>query len=228
MAIGRRRRGTVVVAAALMLAATVSCSSAKDESSSSSGESPTPTSAAEAQPKADFTNVTPEMFVGRTAVPNGLALAFTPPEISTDVPPNDPVTPPECGPIFFGPTPTQYGSIGWQTPPSDTGTGSGYKLFLIVPAERPDIKSLVGKCSTIEHQGSTVNVAALPLQGVPDWATATRTTTDGADGATIIGLFRGLYISVTFSQTPAGDLAVGDSDGLVRLFYEQVKKLEAM
>jgi hypothetical protein len=138
------------------------------------------------------------------------------------------VTPPECGPIFFGPTPTQYGSVAWQTPPSDTGSGSGYKLFLIVPAERPDIAALVGKCSKIEHQGSTVDVTPLPLQGVPDWATATRTTTEGADGATIIGLFRGLYISVTFSQTPAGDLAVGDSDGLVRLFYEQVKKLEAM
>lgn len=220
----RHRRRTAVIAAAFMMAATVSCSSAADDSSAGQ-ESAAPASAE--SPKPDFTQVKGPMFVERTGLLNGLGMVFTPPDIKTDVgAPNGPVVPPECGPIFWGPTPTQFGSESWST--MTPTKNSGFKLILTVPAERTDFAALVGKCGTIEHQGASVTVTPLSLPGVPQWATAMRTAAEGADGAQIIGLYRGLYISVVFNQTPAGDLAADDSDALARLFYEQVRKLESL
>jgi hypothetical protein len=49
-----------------------------------------------------------------------------------------------------------------------------------------------------------------------------------ADGVGIIGLFRGLYVSVAFTQRPGGDLSSADTDALAKLFNDQVAKLEAM
>ena len=72
-------------------------------------------------------------------------------------------------------------------------------------------------------------VSPLPLPGVPSWANATRITAQGADGgAGIIGLCRGLYVSVAFTQKPGGDLSPNDTNALVKLFNDQVAKLEAI
>jgi hypothetical protein len=120
--------------------------------------------------------------------------------------------------------------VSWSAPksPDAPTAASEFKLVLTVPAERTDFASLVGKCSSIEYQGSTVTIAPLALQGVPTWATATRTSTKGADGAGIIGLHRGLYVSVAFNKTPAGELSPDETNALARLFYEQVTKLDTM
>jgi hypothetical protein len=74
----------------------------------------------------------------------------------------------------------------------------------------------------------TTTISALPMLGVPSWALATRVVAHGADGAGILGLCRGLYISVSFTQQPVGDLSPNDTDALVKLFNNQVAKLEAI
>jgi hypothetical protein len=91
---------------------------------------------------------------------------------------------------------------------STNNEGKVFTLFLVVPAERPDFRSLLAKCGTIEYQGITTTASPLPLPGLPSWAIATRITAQGADGAGagIIGLCRGLYVSVAFTQKPGGDL----------------------
>ncbi len=66
------------------------------------------------------------------------------------------------------------------------------------------------------------------MPGVPSWATPTRIFASGADGAGIIGLCRGLYVSVAFTQKPGGDLSPNDTSALVKLFNDQVAKLEAI
>jgi hypothetical protein len=217
-----------VTAAACMVVMTVSCSSPVNKSAAPGSETPP-------KPKPEFTQVTSSMFVDRSAVPDSSAMEFTAPTISSDTQgPTDPVDPPECAPIFWGPAHTQAGSVIWSTMKSaGTSTnneGRAFNLFLAVPAERPDLRSLLGKCGTIEYQGGTITVSPLPLPGLPSWAIATRITAQGADGAGagIIGLSRGLYVSVAFTQKPGGDLSPNDTDALVKLFNDQVAKLEAI
>jgi hypothetical protein len=132
--------------------------------------------------------------------------------------------------MFWGPNPTQAGTVTWSTTRSP-GTSTNFKVFTLsleVPAERPDLRSLLGKCGTIEYQGVTFTVSPLPLPGLRSWSTATRTTTQGADGVGIIGLYRGLYVGVAFTQKPGGDISPNDTNALVKLFNDQVAKLEAM
>jgi hypothetical protein len=101
-------------------------------------------------------------------------------------------------------------------------------LFLAVPAERPDLRSLLAKCGTVKFQGAIATTAPLPLPGLPSWALATRVAADAASGAGIIGLYRGLYVSVAFTQKPGADLSPNDTNALVKLFNDQVAKLEAI
>ncbi len=164
------------------------------------------------------------MFVDQSAVPNSSAMKFSPPEINDVEGTGDPVDPPECGPSYWGPTPTQAGTVSW----SSVGEGRFFFLFLSVPAERPDLRSLLGKCGTVKFQGVTTTAALLPLPGLPSWALATRVGTQGTGGAGIIGLCRGLYVSVAFTQKAGGDLSPNDTDALVKLFNTQVAKLEAI
>jgi hypothetical protein len=218
-------RRLAVAAMACMVAIAASCSSAVDK--------PVAPESTQAPQKPELTQVTSSMFVDRSAVPNNAATEFSAPDISSDMQgPSDPVDPPECGPIFWGPTPTQAGSISWSTlrstGASTNNDGRYFHLFLVVPAERPDLRSLLGKCGTVKAQGATTRVSALSLPGLPSWALATRIIAPGADGAGIIGLCRGLYVSVAFTQKPGGDLSPNDTDALVKLFNDQVAKLEAI
>jgi hypothetical protein len=50
----------------------------------------------------------------------------------------------------------------------------------------------------------------------------------GGGGAGIIGLCRGLYVSVVFAQQPGGDISPNDTNALAKLFNDQVAKLEAI
>jgi hypothetical protein len=217
-------RRLAVTAAACMVAMTVSCTSPANE--------PVAPETSEPPPKPELTQVTTSMFVDRSAVPNSSAMEFTAPTIDDVEGPGDPVDPPGCEPMFWGPTPTQAGSASWSsTKPAGASTNSEGRFFnlaLIVPAERPDLRSLLGKCGTVEYQGITTRVSALPMPGLPSWAVATRIIAHGADGAGIIGLCRGLYVSVAFTQQPVGDLSPNDTDALVKLFNDQVAKLEAI
>jgi len=193
-----RLRRFAVTAAAFMMVTTVSCSSVANQSAA-------PTSS-EPPPRPELTQVTTSMFVDRSAVPNSAAMEYTPPDISSDIEEtNDPVNPPECAPIFWGPSPTEAGSASWSSTTS-SGTSTTLKvfnLFLVLSAERPDFTTLLGKCRTIEYQGLTSTVTPLPLAGLPSWSTPTRIVVPEADGAGIIGLCRGLYVSVAFTQSPA-------------------------
>jgi hypothetical protein len=187
----------------------------------------------EAPQKPEFTHVTGSIFVGRSAVPNGAAMEFTAPStVSTTSGSDDPVDPPECEPIFWGPASTEAESVSWSTMRSaGTSTnreGKVFNLFLAVPSERPDLKSLLGKCGTIKFQGITTTASPLSLPGLPNWAVASRINAQGADGAGIIGLCRGLYVSVAFTQLPGGTLSEDDSDALAKLFNDQVAMLEAI
>ena len=202
---------------------TVSCSSSGTKSAAPGSD--------ETPQKPEFTQVTSSMFVDRSAVPNSAAMEFTAPSISSYPPgSNDPVDPPECGPLYWGPRPTQAGSVTWSTTRSP-GTSTNFKvfhLFLLVPAERPDFRSLLGKCGTFKYQGVTFTVSPLPLQGLPSWSTAYRFTVGGVDNAGIIGPYRGLYVSALFNQKSGGDLSPNDTNALVKLFNDQVAKLEAI
>jgi hypothetical protein len=213
-----------VIAAACIVVMAVSCSSDLINT--------TPPESNEPPEKPEFTQVTSSMFVDRSAVPNSAAMEFTAPSIISDFEESsEPVDPPECAPIFWGPAPTQAGSVSWSTTTSP-GSSTNLKvfhLFLSVPAERPDLAGLRAKCGTIEFRGVTTTVSPLSLPGLPSWANATRiTTTMGADGAGIIGLCRGVYVSVAFTQKPGGDISPNDMNTLVKLFNDQVAKLEAM
>ena len=78
-----------------------------------------------------------------------------------------------------------------------------------------------------------MTMSPLALPGLPSWSTAYRVTVGGvdgadADGAGIIGPYRGLYVSVAFTQKPSGDLSPNDTNALVKLFNDQVAKLEAI
>lgn len=195
---------------------TISCSSTASKPAAPENSDP--------PPKAELTQVTTSMFVDRSAVPNNSAMKFTPPEINDVEGAGDPVEPPECGPIYWGPTSTQAGTVSW----SSADEGRFFFLFLSVPAERPDLRSLLGRCGSVKFQGVTTTAALLPLPGVPSWALATRIGTQGTGGAGIIGLCRGLYVSVAFAKKSAGDLSPSDTDALVKLFNDQVTKLEAI
>jgi hypothetical protein len=216
-----------VTAAAFMVAMAVACSSAANKSAAP-GSEPSP------KPKPELTQVTASMFVDRSAVPNSAAMEFTAPDISDIQGSNDPVDPPECAPLLWGPETTQAGSVTWSTMrsagTSTNNDGKFFNLFLAVPAQRPDLRSLLGKCGTIEYQGAATSVTLLHLPGLPSSATATRITAQGADaaGAGIIDLCRGLYVSVVFTQKPGGDISPKDTNALVKLFNDQVAKLEAI
>lgn len=208
-----------------MVAMTVSCSSAVNNSATTGGS--------EAPQKPELTQVTSSMFVDRSTVPNSAAMEFAAPTIRSDAHgPTDPVDPPECAPIFWGPANTQLGAVSWSTMRS-AGTpandeGRVFNVWLAVPAERPDLRGLLGKCGTIEFQGNTATASLLSLPGLPSWALATRVTAPGADGAGVIGLCRGLYVSVAFTQQPGGEISPVDTNVLVELFNDQVAKLEAI
>ena len=111
---------------------------------------------------------------------------------------------------------------------STNNEGKVFNLFLTVSTERPNLGSLLRKCGTIKYQGDTTTLSPLPLPGLPSWSTAYRVTTRGADGAGIIGICRGLYVSVVFTQQPGGDISPNDTNALVKLFNDQVAKLEAI
>jgi hypothetical protein len=208
-----------------MVVMTVSCSSVASKSAAPGSS--------EAPQKPEFTQVTSSMFVDRSAVPNSAAMEFTAPSISSyTTGSNDPVDPPECAPLYWGPDGTQAGSVSWSTMKSLGASTNNerkiFNLFLAVPAERPDFSSLLGKCGTIEYQGHTTTATPLPLPGLPSWSTAYRVTVGGVNGAGIIGLCRGLYVSVVFAQQPGGDLSPNDTNALAKLFNDQVAKLEAI
>jgi hypothetical protein len=211
----------------VVVVVTVSCSSSVTK--------PAAPSSNETPQKPEFAPVTSSMFVDRSAVPDSAAMKFTAPSISSDAQgPTDPVDPPECAPIFWGPAHTQAGSASWSTMrsagTSTNNEGKVFNLFLVVPAERPDLRSLLGKRGTIEYQGHTNTESPLTLPRLPSWAIAMHITAQGADGdgAGIIGPCRGLYVSVAFTQKPGGDLSPNDTNALVKLFNDQVAKLEAI
>jgi len=213
-----------VTAAAFMVVMTVSCSSDASKSAAPG--------TSEAPQKPEFTQVTSSMFVDRSAVPNSAAMEFTAPSISSyTTGSNDPVDPPECAPLYWGPDSTQAGSVSWSTMrsagASTNNEGKVFNLFLSVPAERPDLRSLLGKCGTIKYQGDTITVTPLPVPGLPSWSTAYRFTMGGVENAGIFGLCRGLYVSVVFTQQ-SGGLSPNDTNALVKLFNDQVAKLEAI
>jgi hypothetical protein len=214
-----------VTAAACLAVMTVSCASPVTKPAAPGSNEP--------PQKPEFTQVTSSMFVDRSAIPNSAAMEFTAPSIDSYQPgSNDPVDPPECAPLYWGPNGTQAGSVSWSTMrsagTSTNNEGKVFNLFLVVPTERPDFRSLLGKCGTIEYHGDTITVTPLPLPGLPSWSTAYRVTVGGVNGAGIIGLCRGLYVSVVFSQQPSGDLSPNDTNALVKLFNDQVAKLEAI
>src|SRR5215217_5508612 len=142
---GQLRR-IAVATATVVLATTVSCSSAVTESAAPESKGP--------PPRPELTKVTTSMFVERSAVPNSAAMKFAAPEINDVEGPGDPVDPPECGPMFWGPTATQAGTISWSSTSPDTSTNlKVFSLFLSVPVERPDLTTLLGKCRSVEFQG---------------------------------------------------------------------------
>jgi hypothetical protein len=175
------------------------------------------------------------MFVDKSALPDNSAMEFTPPDIGADTSgPGDPPDPPKCAPLFWGPAHTQMGGVSWSTrkPANTLATsrteGKFFNLFLAVPTEHPDLNSLLRQCGTITAQGMTVKVEPLLLPGLPNWAVATRITLKQADGVGIIGLCRGLYVSVAFNQLPSSDISPKDTNALVKVFNDQVAKLEAI
>jgi hypothetical protein len=226
VAVGATRvRLLAVTAAACIVVMVVSCSSVATKSAGpSSSETPQ---------KPDFTQVTTAMFVDRSAFPNSSAMEFKAPTISNDPQgTTDPVDPPECGPIYWGPPFSQQGFVEWSSMRSDGKStnkeGRDIRLALALAAERPDLRALLGKCGTIRYQGVTYTVTPLHLPGLPSWADSSRINTPGVTAAGISGFYRGLLVAVFFTQLPGGDISPNDTDALVNLFNDQVTKLAAI
>ena len=90
---------------------------------------------------------------------------------------------------------------------------------------------MLGKCGTI-HTGELTTTASPPLQhpGLPDSAVAWRWNSQGpyaSKGVQIVGLSRGLYVEVSTFKMNGDEISPADIDMLVKLFNEQVSKLEA-
>jgi len=73
-----------------------------------------------------------------------------------------------------------------------------------------------------------MRLSPLALPGLPSWSTAYRATVGGGHGAGIVGFCRGLFVSVVFTQQSGGDLSPNDTNALVKLFNDQVAKLDAI
>lgn len=181
------------------------------------------------------------MFVDGSAMPDGSAGHFTGPVLNSDGhnPNDDQVDPPECAPIFSGPAHAQKGTVLWSMPTDGSSadtTGQDFIVLLAVPAGQPDpqgLRDLLGKCGTSQSGGLTSTMSP-PIQhpGLPNSAVAWRWSAQdpdigGSAGAEIIGLSRGLYVEVSTFQTNGGEISPGDIDILVKIFNDQVRKLEA-
>jgi hypothetical protein len=237
MGVAAHRRLLAATAAALLAALSVACSSPADQSGAQGGESP--------PPRPDFTQVTESMFVGESAIPDGAAKNFSGAVLNADGhnPNDDGVDPPECAPIASGPAHGQGGAAQWTKWPTD---GSDMpvetvKVLISVPTGRPDLqalRTLLGKCKTLQAAGLSWT-ASPPLQhpGLPESAVAWRYEQTGVSpvigeevhitGLAIFGLSRGLYVRVSTDHTNGEEISPADIDMLVKLFNDQVAKLQA-
>ncbi|WP_319436696.1 hypothetical protein [Mycobacterium sp. RTGN5] len=236
VAVGHQR-SLAATAAAVLTIVTVSCSSSANHSAAQGSESP--------PQRTDFTQVTESMFVDASAIPDGPALNFSGAALNSDGhnPYDDPVDPPECAPIFSGPAHGQKGAALWSKWPTD---GSDLPVetvtvLIAVPTGQPDLRGLrdlLGKCKT-SHLGGLTSTASPPLQhpGLPESAVAWSYDATGVapiiggevhfTGLEIFGLSRGLYVEVSTTHTNGVKVSPADTDTLVNLFNDQVRKLEA-
>ena len=176
------------------------------------------------------------------AIPDVSAWNFTGPVLNSDrFNPNDEqVDPPKCAPIFSGPAHAQKGTVLWSWMQTDDGSdpdqsGPDFTVTLSVPTGQPDLqglRDLLGKCGTFQGGGVPVTMSPLQLPGLPNSAVARRwtmpvTIAGSIAGAEITGLTRGIYVEVSVNRLNTGDILTGDTDIMVKLFNDQVRKLEA-
>jgi hypothetical protein len=232
MGVAAHRRLLASTVAGLLAALTVSCSSSANQSAPQGSESP--------PQRPDFTQVTESMLLDASAIPDASDWYFTGPLLNSDgnSPSDDGVDPPECAPLYSGLPHAQKGVVSWvSTVPdsSDLDTpGQTVNLLIAVPIGRPDVRGLrdvLGKCGTF-HAGELTSTASPPLQppGLTDSAVAWRWDTPGpyaSKGVQIVGLSRGLYVEISTYKMNGDEISPTDIDMLVKLFNDQVAKLQA-
>jgi hypothetical protein len=210
----RRPSLRLFAATACILTVTVACSSGARHSGASQ--------------KSDIKQLTDSMFVDPSSFPvvDG-AQWFSPKSIDNSTRATIVIDPSECSPLLLGPTASQQKFEGLTK-----RSMRSFSVTLAVPTERPDYKALVGRCGTVtSHQaeggrGITRHFKLRELGGLPDWATVVQDDADTRPAVTIVGVYRGILISASYSEQVSEDPSPTNEAALVKIFNAQVDKLE--
>jgi hypothetical protein len=172
--------------------------------------------------KGDITRLTPEMLVDHSSFPEINGMVFKGPDYSGS---QDklPTIPPECASLEYYPTGTQWERLGMSDPADEYG----FAIAIVKTTERPDFHDAVGKCGTFKF--GTVDgysIQSRDLRGLPEWATAYQANDPSYTTAAVVGVYRGIFIKAAHGRK-LGDGRPEDTDALVKLFNDQVAKLEA-
>lgn len=203
--------------------------------------------------KRDIASLTSEMLLDRSSFPEaseGKTKWVSGVNNSTSREPEVPgvsFDPPECGSIFGTKGATQTGAATLTRRQAD-GVGS-LRVGLTITPERRDLQGYLAKCGsytqTIEVAGHplTTELQLKPLDmpaDVPPWAIGAVMSSAtkhrvllpmSMTSATVAGYYRGVLVTVSNSLIRRGsgrdDVDPGTADELVKLFNEQIQKLEA-
>jgi hypothetical protein len=172
----------------------------------------------------DITELTSEMLVDRSSFPamdDAQWSSVVTPSTSTSNPVE--TRPPECAPIVAEIHATQGGEA------SLASTAAALSLHLLVTPDRPDLKGIIPKCGTIINARYAGAVTTMPrnLAGLPQWASALDMTSPTSTSLMAIGLYRGVLIRCYYAGNGGETSSSEFANAIVKIFNDQVAKLEA-
>ena len=105
-----------------------------------------------------------------------------------------------------------------------------FGVSIALLTDRPDFESVVTKCGTFRVGRVPNTVTQRSLPGLPKWATAIQLTTSAAPDVTeldVLGYYRGVFVHARCRKNAAADPSQEDIASLVKIFNDQVARLEA-
>lgn len=187
----------------------------------------TPSNARSVRPgKGELTQLTSSMLVDRSSFPTIEGARLIGPKMTMNPPQGIyPSDPPECA-ALFAPKAIQA-VVGGLT----DGRHIAFNVSIELHKERIDYRNVVGKCGTFKVGNITNTVTKRSLPGLPDWAIAIQPATSPRQEITeldVLGYHRGVFIESRWRKLPPGDPSQEDIASLVKIFNDQVTKLEAV
>lgn len=185
----------------------------------------TSTTSSQDSRKADIKQLTSSMLVDRSSFPEMKDARFLGPKMAGNSPQSvSPIDPPECSALVLQ---TMSQSV---TGGLTDGKTIMFNATIALLTERSDFKSVVSKCGTFKVGAVTSTVTQRSLPGLPEWATAILLTTSALPDITeleVMGYYRGVLIQSGCRKKGAGDPSEQDIASLVKIFKDQVARLEA-